>query len=178
MTCERPGVAHTWLALEDTETIVFSKGPRSGRAYESDTQRLDVPLIKDKPEPIKCRNFDFCGNLEEVRWSKNRWHPRGRCSPCNHLFYAHGLTPEEKAILFAGGCGIQGCPNPPAHIDHDHSICAKENHSCNKCRRGALCHHHNAKIISVIDDLQNGKLRSELDYLGIKDLIFEKGERT
>jgi quercetin dioxygenase-like cupin family protein len=40
MACEQPGVAHAWEALEDTTVLVFTKGPRSGTAYESDTFRL------------------------------------------------------------------------------------------------------------------------------------------
>ena len=42
---ELPGIPHAWQALEDTTVLVFTKGPRSGDAYESDTQRLMVPLI-------------------------------------------------------------------------------------------------------------------------------------
>lgn len=38
--CEEPGVAHAWEALEDTVVLVFTKGPRSGTAYESDTRHL------------------------------------------------------------------------------------------------------------------------------------------
>jgi quercetin dioxygenase-like cupin family protein len=37
---EPPGVAHAWEAVESTLVIVFTKGPRSGANYESDTQRL------------------------------------------------------------------------------------------------------------------------------------------
>jgi quercetin dioxygenase-like cupin family protein len=40
MACEHPGVTHAWEALEDTVVLVFTKGPRSGAAYESDTFRL------------------------------------------------------------------------------------------------------------------------------------------
>ena len=40
MACEHPGVTHAWEALEDNEVLVFTKGPRSGTAYESDTERL------------------------------------------------------------------------------------------------------------------------------------------
>jgi len=40
MACEHPGVTHAWEALEDTVVLVFTKGPRSGTAYESDTFRL------------------------------------------------------------------------------------------------------------------------------------------
>lgn len=45
MVVDRPGVAHAWLALEETDCLVFTKGPRSGSGYESDTIRLDVPLL-------------------------------------------------------------------------------------------------------------------------------------
>lgn len=40
LACEKPGVHHAWKALEDTTVVVFSKGPRSGGNYESDTIRL------------------------------------------------------------------------------------------------------------------------------------------
>jgi dTDP-4-dehydrorhamnose 3,5-epimerase-like enzyme len=45
MAVDEPGIAHAWKALEDTVVLVFTKGPRSGEAYESDTQRLEVPLL-------------------------------------------------------------------------------------------------------------------------------------
>lgn len=40
-----PGQAHAWKAIEDTECLVLTKGPRAGTDYESDTYRLDDPLI-------------------------------------------------------------------------------------------------------------------------------------
>lgn len=40
MACEEPGVEHAWQAVEDTLCLVFSRGPRSGEDYESDTTRL------------------------------------------------------------------------------------------------------------------------------------------
>jgi dTDP-4-dehydrorhamnose 3,5-epimerase-like enzyme len=45
MILEEKGVAHAWKALEDTLCLVFTKGPRSGENYESDTYRLDEPLL-------------------------------------------------------------------------------------------------------------------------------------
>lgn len=42
---EAPGIPHAWQALEDTTVLVFTKGPRSGTDYESDTIRLEVPLL-------------------------------------------------------------------------------------------------------------------------------------
>jgi quercetin dioxygenase-like cupin family protein len=40
-----PGQPHAWKALEDSECIVFTKGPRSGADYESDVVRLEEPLL-------------------------------------------------------------------------------------------------------------------------------------
>lgn len=42
---ESAGVPHAWKAVEDTTVLVFTRGPRSGSAYETDTKRLDVPLL-------------------------------------------------------------------------------------------------------------------------------------
>jgi quercetin dioxygenase-like cupin family protein len=40
LACENRGTAHAWKALEDTVVLVFTHGPRSGTAYETDTYRL------------------------------------------------------------------------------------------------------------------------------------------
>jgi quercetin dioxygenase-like cupin family protein len=42
---EAPGIAHAWKAETDVICLVFTCGPRSGEAYESDTQRLEVPIL-------------------------------------------------------------------------------------------------------------------------------------
>lgn len=42
---EPKGIPHAWKALEDTLCLVFTRGPRSGDQYESDTIRLEEPLI-------------------------------------------------------------------------------------------------------------------------------------
>jgi dTDP-4-dehydrorhamnose 3,5-epimerase-like enzyme len=36
---------HAMIALEDTEMLVFTMGPRGGNDYETDTYRLEIPLI-------------------------------------------------------------------------------------------------------------------------------------
>ena len=41
-----PVERHAVVALEDTELIVFTRGPRAGRDYESDTYRLEQPLVR------------------------------------------------------------------------------------------------------------------------------------
>jgi len=43
---EPAGVPHAWKALKDTLVLVFTRGPRSGDAYESDTHRLEVPILR------------------------------------------------------------------------------------------------------------------------------------
>ncbi len=45
LVCEEAGFPHAWRALEDTEVLVFTKGPRSGEGYETDTVRLETPLL-------------------------------------------------------------------------------------------------------------------------------------
>jgi quercetin dioxygenase-like cupin family protein len=40
-----PDERHAMIAEEDSTMIVFTRGPRSGAYYESDTIRLDHPLI-------------------------------------------------------------------------------------------------------------------------------------
>lgn len=48
MVVNEPGEPHAWEALEDTECIVFARGPRAGKDYESDVYRLEMPLIDFK----------------------------------------------------------------------------------------------------------------------------------
>ena len=40
-----PGEAHAFRAIEPTHMMVFTMGPRAGKEYESDTYRLEAPLI-------------------------------------------------------------------------------------------------------------------------------------
>lgn len=42
---ELPGVPHAWKALEDSTVLVFTRGPRSGEDYESDTYREGISLL-------------------------------------------------------------------------------------------------------------------------------------
>jgi quercetin dioxygenase-like cupin family protein len=37
---EDPGLPHAWKALTACTVLVFTRGPRSGTGYESDTERL------------------------------------------------------------------------------------------------------------------------------------------
>lgn len=40
-----PGTPHAWEALADSVCLVFTRGPRSGENYASDTFRLEEPLL-------------------------------------------------------------------------------------------------------------------------------------
>jgi oxalate decarboxylase/phosphoglucose isomerase-like protein (cupin superfamily) len=41
-----PNEKHTLKAVENSELLVLTKGPRGGKEYESDTFRLSEPLVK------------------------------------------------------------------------------------------------------------------------------------
>lgn len=43
-TVTEPHVRHALVGMDDADLLVFTKGPRGGKEYESDTFRLDVPL--------------------------------------------------------------------------------------------------------------------------------------
>lgn len=45
-TVTGPNDRHALVGLKYSEVLVFTKGPRGGKEYESDTFRLDVPLVK------------------------------------------------------------------------------------------------------------------------------------
>ncbi len=49
-----PKERHAFVGREDAQLIVFTKGPRGGKEYESDTFRLEAPLVRPNGRPI-CR---------------------------------------------------------------------------------------------------------------------------
>ena len=64
---DRPGVPHAWKALADTDVLVFTCGPRSGSGYESDTVRLEEPLIE--PEPVSAwGDWGTLARIEHEAW--------------------------------------------------------------------------------------------------------------
>ena len=42
---EPAGAPHAWRSVTDTTVLVFTRGPRAGEAYDSDTYRLEVPIL-------------------------------------------------------------------------------------------------------------------------------------
>ena len=51
-----PMEVHSMIALEDSDFMVFTRGPRGGMNYESDTYRLTEPLAVPKTEPSQPRS--------------------------------------------------------------------------------------------------------------------------
>lgn len=47
-TAHPPGERHALEALEYSELLTMTRGPRKGNAYEKDTIRLDPSLVKSK----------------------------------------------------------------------------------------------------------------------------------
>jgi len=45
LVCTEPMEKHALKALEKSTLMVFTRGPRGGKEYESDTFRLDQPLV-------------------------------------------------------------------------------------------------------------------------------------
>lgn len=45
-----PMEEHATVALEPTTMLVLTRGPRGGRDYETDTYRLEVPILKEEPK--------------------------------------------------------------------------------------------------------------------------------
>lgn len=127
-----------------------------------------------KPEPSQCP----CGAEGMVRWARRGkgpsysrytregyWSRLTLCSRCRTLKGMHGMTGPEYDEYLAQGCAIEGCENLAVVIDHDHSVCPQGNHSCEKCRRGPLCHYHNRYLITFLDALFSGKLMREIAYV-------------
>jgi len=45
MTVTKPNERHALVAIEESNVLVFTKGPRGGKEYENDTFRLTEPLV-------------------------------------------------------------------------------------------------------------------------------------
>ncbi len=122
-----------------------------------------------RPAPFTCRE---CGKPGAIWWSKSQisggWRRRSLCVRCHNSYRHHGMSGPEYDTYLARGCSIPECRQPAAHIDHDHSICPHDSHSCKQCRRGPLCRNHNANVVPAIEQLKSGKYDNVLAYLGLQ----------
>jgi hypothetical protein len=55
-TATYPSEHHALKSLEDSELMVITKGPRGGKEYETDTFRLDIPLLQ--PNGAESDNYE------------------------------------------------------------------------------------------------------------------------
>jgi len=56
----------------------------------------------------------------------------------------HGMTADEYREYIARPCYI--CGGVSSGIDHNHDICPRIGHSCDRCRRGPVCVKCNAVL--------------------------------
>jgi Recombination endonuclease VII len=113
---------------------------------------------------------------KKARRARRRWlKKQGPTWQANHAsVYSHGHTLEQKLeVLKSQGfrCANPGCkthtPKPSETLtewcfDHDHSCCPGSR-SCEKCRRGLLCHGCNRALGNLHDD--SGRLEGLAKYL-------------
>jgi hypothetical protein len=129
--------------------------------------RAMLEALVPRPAPIVCA----CGN--EIRYYAHKdtntwgWRRDSQCCRCSNLRCHHSMTLTEFEDFMSKGCAVPGCEHRPTDIDHDHAVCTKASHSCNRCRRGPLCRWHNSRRIAIIDMLRTGELQPELAYLGL-----------
>jgi hypothetical protein len=111
-----------------------------------------------------------------------------RCRRCQELRNRHGLELTDLiAIWEAQGRSCYRCsaplPDPriivagvrgkgrDAKIDHDHKVCPKTGHSCERCRRGLACNACNThglalRTIGIFNLPQDSELAHWLEALG------------
>ena len=63
---------------------------------------------------------------------------------CHNAKIRHGMTRAEYDVYLSKGCWV--CGAEAILIDHDHDICNRGDHSCEKCRRGPACHRCNTTL--------------------------------
>ena len=129
-----------------------------------------------------------------ARVDLGRWHwlRMGLCLRCQHLRSNHGLTlagllaiwesqdrrcykcakllPDPRIIV----AGVRG-RGRAAKVDHDHTVCPKNGHSCDRCRRGLACNACNCHELAISARVglwllpQDGDLGRWLEFLGPED---------
>lgn len=99
------------------------------------------PRIYVRPSDLgaapPCKRCNCCPGVPNYQKCKRKWYWLPYCNSCinaaNHEFSSH-LEYDEylRAVCWICGDSADG-------IDHDHNICPRRNHTCEKCRRGAIC---------------------------------------
>jgi len=148
---------------------------------------------------IHPRKESRAGRIDLGRWT---WLRLGVCRRCQSLRSHHGLElPELVALWEAQGRRCYRYPDCPKlladprqpspergashkgedgtweiRIDHDHQICPKVQHSCERCRRGLACNACNCHDLAISSRVglwvipeQDRDLNSWLEFLGPED---------
>lgn len=146
----------------------------------------------DQPRYISPRRESRAGRTDLGRWG---WLRLGVCRRCQDLRSRHRLKlaeliaiwetqdrrcfkcskslPDPRIII----AGVRG-KGREAKIDHDHKICPKSGHSCDRCRRGLACNACNTHVLSMRTSKSTGfwippeateDLRRWLEFLGPED---------
>ena len=110
---------------------------------------------------------------ERRRWAREyQKRGGGKITPARRRSIRHhrcGLSDQAALDLLLAGCPICGCEfEKYPHMDHDHTVCNKDNHVCKKCFRGFLCNICNPSFISAIEhrpSLRSLVSQKVLDYI-------------
>lgn len=108
------------------------------------------------PELRACKACSCCyGSTYSIKDGRER--VTALCSRCLMAIYKHNMNSHlEYDQYLSKGCWI--CGAKASRIDHDHNRgCPIVNHSCAKCRRGAVC----AFCNRALGELENPSLKRQ-----------------
>jgi hypothetical protein len=152
-----------------TSRIIWNPGDL-GLPNRADTKE---ELLSSCPEPESfpcpadgCDQARYVYPRQDTRTRYWVWLRMGFCLRCQHLHNDHGLKLSELRALWESQdrrcfrcsktlpdpqiiiAGVRG-KGRRAQIDHDHTICPKPRHSCQRCRRGLACTACNSWDLSI-----------------------------
>lgn len=165
---------HKWSKGQDGLKLQCKSCVRNYDQLEDDPKRK-MPRKVNENGQINCRNCGGYFDESEMRDLKKNAKTQTYCQSCYPIVYRmrlvakYGITNEQYEDMLEQqnySCKICGGKETTFRkrlsIDHDHSCCAGEG-SCGKCIRGLLCHHCNAALGNVRDNIQT--LQSMIGYL-------------
>jgi len=165
-----------------------------GQPSQADTKQ-ELLAFCPPPETLTCSDAD-CDRIRYA-WAHLRkggyyqWSMKRFCQRCQVLRQRHGLSvaglvamweaqgrrcyryPECSRILSDPRAVIVG--GRDARVDHDHNICPRKEHSCERCRRGLACNICNTQALSIrtsgwwVLPQGDADLRRWLEFLGPGD---------
>lgn len=142
---------------------------------EDDPKRI-FPRKYNEEGKVHCRNCGGYFEESQMKQSKiKKYKGLSYCNECapllqrTRLLTKYGLTIDSyHKILEEQNYACKICKQKDTtfrkrlSVDHDHSCCAGTT-SCGKCIRGLLCHHCNAALGNVKDNIE--VLKTMIKYL-------------